>query len=227
MDSDLAVRKKRSWKRWPPEAAAIARKKINPVAMCIELMTSYGHDKEACWRFLKKHGVERPGSVSRHAFSPELVETIAEYVGEHGIQAGTKRFHCPPKSLYNVLYKNGFTHRARDGFSLREVCTYLRVRYAKAMSWIQDGLLEADSETTRTGKTRYFVRHRPLEKFCLEHRDLLLTRRLSLERLAFIEQYIFAPKHAELLRTRESKREQKNYELQRVRESDSADQTND
>ena len=64
------------------------------------------------------------------------------------------------------------------------------------MSWIQDGLLEAGSETTRTGKTRYFVRHRPLEKFCLEHWDLLLTRRLSLERLAFIEQYVFAPKHA-------------------------------
>ena len=38
------------------------------MAMCVELMTSYGHDKEACWRFLKKHGVERPGSVSRHTF---------------------------------------------------------------------------------------------------------------------------------------------------------------
>jgi hypothetical protein len=71
------------------------------------------------------------------------------------------------------------------------------------------------------------VRHRPLERFCLEHRDLLLTRRLSLERLAFIEQYIFAPKHAELLRTRESKREQKNYDLEIARQRDSVDQTND
>jgi hypothetical protein len=34
-----------------------------------------------------------------------------------------------------------------------------------------------------------------------------VTRRWSAQRLAFLEEFVFAPKHADLLKTRESKRE--------------------
>ena len=85
------------------------------MAMCVELMTSRSRQGSVL-AVLKKTRCRTPGSVSRHTFSPELVETIAEYVGEHGIQAGTQRFTVP-RSTVHVLYKNGFTQRARDGFS--------------------------------------------------------------------------------------------------------------
>jgi hypothetical protein len=51
-----------------------------------------------------------------------------------------------------------------------------------------------------------------LQKFCKEHRNLLITRRWSPNRMRFLEEYVFAPKHAELLRTRESKRENSAFE---------------
>jgi hypothetical protein len=35
----------------------------------------------------------------------------------------------------------------------------------------------------------------------------LITRRWPPHRIKFLEEYVFAPKHAELLRTRESRRE--------------------
>ena len=51
-----------------------------------------------------------------------------------------------------------------------------------------------------------------LQKFCKEHRNLLVTRRSSPNRIRFLEEFVFAPKHAELLRTRESKREAEAFE---------------
>ena|ERR1700735_2842992 len=49
---------------WPELAVNIAQKKQHPVRLCEDLIALTGYDKAACWRFLKKHGVERPGSGS-------------------------------------------------------------------------------------------------------------------------------------------------------------------
>ena len=63
----------------------------------------------------------------------------------------------------------------------------------------------ARHEQTRTGRARYSFE--ALQKFCKDHRSRLITRRWPPQRIRFLEEYVFAPKHAELLRTRESKRE--------------------
>jgi len=81
------------------------------------------------------------------------------------------------------------------------------VRYSKVMSWIEQGLLQAKREQTRTGRPIYSIEFVALQKFCKEHRNLLITRRWPPQRIRFLEEYVFAPKHADLLRTRESKRE--------------------
>jgi 3-oxoacyl-[acyl-carrier-protein] synthase III len=86
-----------------------------------------------------------------------MVEAITEYVSEHGVQAASQRFHCSPKAVYNVLHRYGYTCRARDMFSLAEICNHLRVKYSKALAWIEQGLLLAHREMTRTGRPRYLV----------------------------------------------------------------------
>jgi hypothetical protein len=166
-----------------------------------------GYDKAACWRFLKKHGVERPGSGSRRTFDPTTVESIIEYVSEHGVRAASQRFHCEAKTLYNLIHRRGYSHYGKDLLSLRQICSHFCVRYSKVMSWIEQGLLKAKCEQTRTGRPIYSIEFEALQKFCKEHRNLLITRRWPPQRIRFLEEYVFAPKHAELLRTRESKRE--------------------
>lgn len=74
------------------------------------------------------------------------------------------------------------------------------------------GLLKAVRRESRAGLVSYLIEFEALQKFCKEHRDLLVTRRASPNRLRFLAEYIFAPKHAELLRTRESKREAEAFE---------------
>ena len=68
-------------------------------------------------------------------------------------------------------------------------------------------LLEAERQESRAGRVSYLIEFEALQKFCKEHRSLLITRRVSPYKILFLEEYVVAPKHAELLRTRESKRE--------------------
>ena len=204
--------KRRTWRRFPPQAVEIIRQKKHPVAVCEELAALTGRDKRACWDFMTRHGIERPGSVSRHHFEPKRTEELIEYISDHGVHAAALRFGYNAKSLYNLLYRREHTHLSTDALSLREVCAHLRIKHCQATGWIESGLLQAVRRESRTGGVSYLIEFGALQKFCKQHRDLLVTRRSSPNRIKFLEEFIFAPKHAELLRTRESKREAEAFE---------------
>lgn len=206
------TRKGRTWRRFPPEAVEIVRQKKHPVAICAELAALTGRSERACWDFMTQHGIKRPGSVSRHNFDPKKTDQLVEYISDHGVHAAALRFGCNPKSLYNWLYRQEHTHLSRDALSLREVCTHLRIRRSQATQWIELGLLKAVRRESRTGVVSFLIEFDALQKFCKEHRNLLITRRSSPNRIRFLEEFVFAPKHAELLRTRESKREAEAFE---------------
>jgi hypothetical protein len=192
---------------WPKEAFKLIQQRRHPATLCEELASLTGNDIDACWRFLKKHGIHRPGSRSRLSFAAEGVSTIIEYIGEHGVRAASERFGCKPKALYNLLNRQGHTRLGKDCLSLRQFCANFRVKHRQAFDWMDRGLLPVSREQSRTGRVRYSIEFNDLQKFCKEHHNLLLTNRTSAARLEFLEEFVFAPKHAGLLRTRESKRE--------------------
>ena len=192
--------------RWPPEAESIALRKCSPAALCADLARLTGYNERACWNFLERHGVRRPGSSSRTSFSERLQERIVEYSTDHGIQACSTRFNLPLKAIYNLLYRQEMTCRSRDFFTMREVCRHLSVRETTVLSWIEAGLLIAEQSTRRDGRVVYAFSHEALTKFCKQSRELLLKRRWPERRLEFVREYIFAPKHADLLDSRECKR---------------------
>lgn len=202
----------RRWRQWPPEAFEIVRQPKHPAALCRELEKITGNDARACWRFLNKHGIRRPGSASRHKFDRRKTDELVEYISDHGVQAAALRFGYEAKSLYNLLYRQEHTNLSRDAMSLHEFCMHLRIKHGQAIRWIELGLLKAVRRESRTGAVSYLIEFDALRKFCKEHRNLLITRRSSPNRIRFLEEYIFAPKHAELLRTRESKREAEAFE---------------
>lgn len=206
------VPKRRTWRRWPPEAFDIVKQIKHPAALCKELESVSGNDTRACWRFLNRHGIKRPGTASRCRFDRRTCDTLIEYISDHGVQAAAVRFGYEAKSLYNLLYRQEHTNLSTDAMSLREVCAHLRIRHSQATRWIELGLLKAVRRESRTGVVSYLIEFNALQKFCKEHRNLLVTRRSSPNRIRFLEEYIFAPKHAELLRTRESKREAEAFE---------------
>src|SRR6202034_4378938 len=119
------VPKRRTWRRWPPEAFEIVRQPKNPAALCRELESISGNDTRACWRFLNKHRIRRPGSASRNKFDRQRTDELVEYISDHGVQAAALRFGYDAKSLYNLLYRQEHTNLSTDVMSLREVCAHL------------------------------------------------------------------------------------------------------
>jgi hypothetical protein len=129
-----------------------------------------------------------------------------EYSAEHGIQAASSRFNLSPKSISNVLYRREQTGLAHDALTLRDLCLFLRVRPNTVLGWIEKGWLLAESQVRKDGRVVRRFQHDAVKRFCNQYRAVL-QRRWPKERLDFCESFIFAPKHAELIEGRESKRE--------------------
>jgi hypothetical protein len=212
---------------WPKEAFKLIRQKKHPASLCDELASLTGNDRSACWRFLKRNGIERPGSKSRRVFPPDRVDAIIEYIGGHGVVAASERFGCKPKALYNLLDRHGHTGLGKDCLSLHQFCANFRVKHRQAFEWMDRGLLAAKREQSSTGRIRYSIEFKDLRKFCEEHRNLLLTNRTCEARLEFLEEFVFAPKHADLLPTRESKREGEAFERGEYIDPSERNQSND
>jgi hypothetical protein len=71
--------RKRRIPHWPAEAAEIARGGADPNDKCAELVRVSGNQKQDCWRFLKRYGIERPPSQRRKRSRwPEEAPIFAE-----------------------------------------------------------------------------------------------------------------------------------------------------
>jgi hypothetical protein len=211
-------RRKRS--RWPEGADIVAERSASPAAICAELMRISGNGEKACWRFLEQHGIRRPGSAKRTTYSDQLFERVLEYSAEHGIQATSLKFHLSTKSISNVLYRREQTGLSRDALTLRDLCMFLRVRPKSVLDWVERGWLAAEKHPRNDGRVVHRFHHDAIKRFCNEYRGLLLKRRWPKERLNFCETFIFAPKHAELIEGRESKRERQALQEQEEREEE-------
>ena len=74
--------RKRKILEWPPEAAEIARRHEDATKKCAELVAVSNNDEQACWRYLKRHGVERPAERRRRHYQwPEDAPEITTRKG--------------------------------------------------------------------------------------------------------------------------------------------------
>ncbi len=209
---DDPIPKRRTWRRWPPEAFEIVKQKKTPAALCRELESVSGNDTRACWRFLNKHGIRRPGSATRHKYDRDVCEKLIEFISDNGVHAAAHRFGYDTKSLYNLLYRQEYTRMSKDTLTLRQLSMHLRMRFSQVRGWVEQGLLKAKRHQFKSGRVSYLVEIDEIRKFCKEHKDLIITRRFSPKRLHFLEECVFAPKHADLIPSRAAKREAEAFE---------------
>ena len=74
--------RKRKTLEWPPEAAEIATRHEDAAKKCAKLVEISKNDEQACWRYLKRHGVERPAERRRRHYQwPEEALEIATRQG--------------------------------------------------------------------------------------------------------------------------------------------------
>ena len=211
------VQQKRRHCQWPEEASAIAKRGGSAVSLCAELMRLTGYSERACWSFLKRHGVDRPGAKRRVTFTPSVFERVFDCVMNHGHKEASTRFKVDSKTIYNALYRRGLTSRVGDCFTLRDLQMFLRVRPSAILRWVEMGLLKAKIVMRIDGKAVHRFEHGDVVKFCRENMPKLLPRKWPEKRLEFIELIACTPKHADQLATREAKKEHQAYEEQMSR----------
>lgn len=75
MERQKQSSRKRRLLEWPPEAYEIAeRRDCDAKTKCKELAAASKNDEQACWRFLKGFGVERPPELKRHTYQWPLAQ---------------------------------------------------------------------------------------------------------------------------------------------------------
>lgn len=197
---------------WPEEAERLVsrakrdgRAEKHPLLLEQQLESLTGFSNHACWRYLNKHGVKRPGTGKRRQWDEKAVD----FVMEQGYDAAVQKFKTSKKALYSFMQRNNRSvGQWRGEYSLHHVRKLLSVRTDTILSWIKAGYMEA-TPTTFAGKDSYIISQEQLRKFLSKHSGDLMPRRLPEKRIAFLSEFLFEGKHADLglLRTRESKKE--------------------
>src|SRR5258708_5981013 len=103
-----------------------------------------GFSSAACWRFLQRHGIQRPGSGTRKMWDP----TIVDFVMEHGYERAAQKFGCSKKALYSAMERQQRAVGHCSGqYGLNQLRQLLNVRAETLKHWISAGHLEATPET--------------------------------------------------------------------------------
>jgi hypothetical protein len=108
----------------------------------------------------------------------------------------------------------------QDWFTKYTLAEALHIRAEEVERWIKLGWLK--SRVMQTGKLhREIIDADDFSRFCKEHSRDVVGRRLNMDKLNFVKDFVFPSSHAELLAVRESKKERAAYEQQMGREAQS------
>ena len=193
-------------KRLVEKARRAQNKKPPAVLLHHELENMTGFSSFACWRFLERHGVPRPGSGTRKIWADA---TIVEFVMEHGYEKAAEKFSCSKRAIYNAMQREQRAPGHGAGrYSLNQLRRLLNVRVETIKHWIGTGQLEA-IPVTYGGKPTFVVTDEQLRRFLTREAGNMLPRRFPEKRVEFLSNYLYNEKHMNLglLRTRESKKE--------------------
>jgi hypothetical protein len=203
--------------KWPDNATRLVAKALRandkkPDAALLhsELEHLTGFSSAACWRFLRRYGIERPGSGTRKTWDDP---SIIDFVMEHGYNAAAQKFCCSKKALYSLMERQqrGVGH-CSGHYGLNQLRRLLNVRVETLKRWISAGHLEA-IPVMHGGKPTFVVSDEQLRRFLSREARNMLPRRFPEKRVEFLSNFLYDGKHMNLglLRTRESKKEGEAY----------------
>jgi len=225
MDQEHAVKSRRTF-RWPKEARELVRIHLNAQraqprgqncgnelrVLVSKLVEVSGNPRDACWRFLRQSGI-----VGKRAYGywPERAQQkLLDLIAVQPLPEVAIAMRRSPGSIRSMLYRLGANARmGQDWFTKYTLAEALHIRAEEVERWITFGWLKC--RVVETGKLqRRIIDADAFSEFCKGHSKEVVGRRLNVDRLNFVKDFVFPPSHAELLPVRESKKERAAYEDQ-------------
>lgn len=211
--------------RWPGAARELVRahlrlKSIDSVseapielkALITQIARVSGNPRGACWRFVRQQGIKSKRKYQ--AWTKPEQQRLLDLIASHSLEEVTLLLRRSPTSVRSMLHRLGASARmGEDWFTKHALAEALHVRAAEVQKWIDRGWLKSRIVVTE-GLKRQLIDADDFCDFCKQHRKEVLGNRLNIDRLNFLQTFVFPPSHAELLPVRSAKKEQEAYEEQ-------------
>lgn len=225
MDEEHTGRRRRTF-RWPKEARELVRIHLNAQrvqprgqdsghefrVLVTKLVKVSGNPRDACSRFARQAGVI---GKRRYCQWPERAQQrLLDLIAVQPLPEVAIALRRSPGSIRSMLYRLGANARmGQDWFTKSTLAEALHIRVGEVQRWITLGWLKC--RVVQTGKLqRGIIDADDFSEFCRAHGREVVGRRLNIDRLNFVKDFVFPPSHAELLTVRESKKERAAYEEQ-------------
>lgn len=168
--------------------------------------------RDACWRFVRQAGIV--GKREYRQWTETVQQRLLDLIAVQPLSEVAIAMHRSPASLRSMLHRLGASARmGEDWFTKYTLAEALHVRVEEIQRWIALGWLKY--RVVCTGKVqREIIEADDFSSFCKAHGKQVVGRRLNLDRLNFVRDFVFPPSHAELLQVRESKKERAAYTQQ-------------
>ncbi|HEY6181096.1 MAG TPA: hypothetical protein VIW67_02560 [Terriglobales bacterium] len=218
--------------RWPGAARELIREQLAKTQMqqlnesemkllVTKLVEVSGNPRRACWRFVRNAGITSKRSYRQWTKAEQ--QRLLDLMALHSLAEVTVLLRRSATSIRAMLHRLGASARmGEDWFTKHTLAEALHVRSEEVQKWIDRGWLKCRIVPT-SGLKREIIDADDFCRFCKQHRSEIVGRRLNLERLSFVQTFVFPPSHMELLAVREAKKEQAAYNRQLREESATSD----
>ena len=212
--------------RWPGEARDLIKAYLNSresretgasahaalKILITRMVAVSGNPRGACWRFARQAGVKRKRNY-RPWTKPEQ-QKLLDLISSHSLEEVILLLGRSSTSVRSMLHRLGASARiGQDWFTKHALAEALHVRASEVQKWIDRGLLKSRVVGSDRLK-RQLIDAKDFCDFCKQHHRKVVGNRLNVDRLNFVQTFVFPPNHAELLPVRNAKKEQYAYEEQ-------------
>lgn len=212
--------------RWPGAARQLVRAylrsgnsrnsgpeaRIALKALITQLAAVSENPREACWRFVRQLGIKSKRSYCPWTKAEQ--QKLLDLIASRSLEEVALQLRRAPTSVRAMLHRLGANARmGQDWFTRHALAEALHIRTEDVQKWIDRGWLKCRLVQT-DGLKRQLIDADDFCDFCKQHRKEVVGNRLNMDRLNFLQTFVFPPSHSEILPVRSAKKEQQAYEEQ-------------
>ena len=208
--------------RWPGSAHELLHEQLakqgqrlderDMKVLVTRLVELSGNPRRACWRLVRGAGFTSKRNYRQWTKAEQ--QRLLDLMALHSLAEVTVLLRRSATSIRAMLHRLGASARmGEDWFTKHTLAEALHVRSEEVQKWIDRGWLRSRVVPTN-GLKREIIEADDFCRFCKQHRAEIVGRRLNLERLSFVQTFVFPPSHMELLAVREAKKEQAAFDRQ-------------
>jgi hypothetical protein len=165
-----------------------------------ELVRISGNPRDACLRFLRRHGVAEKRSYRE--WTTREQQRLVELMDDVPVEEAARVLRRPPASVRSMLHRLGLgVRQSREWFTVSLLAQVLHVSRDEVRKWIDRGWLQCRVVQAQSVRVQII----DADDFCAFVKDYgrqVIGNRLSYEGLTFVRDYVFPRSHADLLSVR-------------------------